>query len=151
MTDSQVDLREVLQRSARKISELKSELNELKRVRTEPIAMIGMGCRFPGGGSDPEAFWRALEAGVDTVSPVPADRWSLKDEPGADPVQRAARWGAFIDDVRGFEPGFFGIAPREAEKLDPQQRLLLEVTWEALEHAGIAPSRLLGSRTGVFV
>ena len=125
-----------------------------ERAVAEPIAIIGMGCRFPGGASTPEAFWRLLEGGLDAVTEVPADRWSLpaaEDGEGVSPRARAVRWGAFLEGVDQFDPQFFGISPREAILLDPQQRLLLEVTWEALEHAGQVPERLAGSRAGVFV
>jgi acyl-CoA synthetase (AMP-forming)/AMP-acid ligase II len=120
----------------------------------EPIAVIGIGCRLPGGVDGPEAFWRVLRDGVDAVTEVPPDRWDAlawySPDPGA-PGKATTRWGAFLTDVRGFDAGFFGITPREAEEMDPQQRLLLEVAWEALEHAGQAPDRLAGSRGGVFV
>jgi acyl transferase domain-containing protein/acyl-CoA synthetase (AMP-forming)/AMP-acid ligase II/acyl carrier protein len=120
----------------------------------EPIAVIGIGCRLPGGVDGPEAFWRLLRDGVDAVTEVPPDRWDAlawySPDPGA-PGKATTRWGAFLTDVRGFDAGFFGITPREAEEMDPQQRLLLEVAWEALEHAGQAPDRLAGSRGGVFV
>ncbi|WP_394836994.1 SDR family NAD(P)-dependent oxidoreductase [Pendulispora rubella] len=110
----------------------------------EPIAIVGMGCRLPGGVTDPEAFWQLLEDRVDAVTEVPAERWAA-------PAHDAARWGAFLSGVDGFDAEFFGISPREAKAMDPQQRLLLEVTWEALERAGQPPDGLTGSRTGVFV
>jgi acyl transferase domain-containing protein/acyl carrier protein len=116
--------------------------------KTEPIAIVGLGCRFPGGGTDPEAFWQLLKDGVDAIREVPEDRWSVRDVPTEQP---GARWGGFLDSVDGFDPAFFGITPREATDLDPQHRLILEVSWEALEHAGFAPDRLNGSRTGVYV
>jgi acyl transferase domain-containing protein len=111
----------------------------------EPIALIGMGCRFPRAG-DPEAFWRLLRDGVDAVTEVPADRWDAAAAGTA-----ASRWGGFLEGVDRFDAGFFGISPREAERMDPQQRLVLEVVWEALEDAGIVPGALAGSRTGVFL
>lgn len=122
-------------------------------TRHEPIAVIGLGCRFPGAdGAD--AFWRLLDEGVDAVSRVPADRWDERrffhPEP-ATPGKMNTAWGGFLQNVDQFDPSFFGIAPREAVRMDPQQRLLLEVSWEALEHAGIVPQNLGGSRTGVFV
>jgi amino acid adenylation domain-containing protein len=111
----------------------------------EPIAIVGIGCRFPGA-DGPAAFWRLLCDGVDAVTELPPDRW------GADaPETPATRWGGFLDQVDQFDPQFFGISPREAARMDPQQRLLLEVAWEALEDAGQVPKRLAGSRTGVFV
>lgn len=114
---------------------------------TEPIAVIGIGCRFPGGVVDPESFWELLIGEHDAVREVPAGRWD-----DYTPVQQgAARRGGFLDDVAGFDAEFFGITPREADLMDPQQRMLLEVSWEALEHAGIPPTSLAGSATGVFV
>lgn len=132
------------------INQLKAKLETLTRARSEPIAIIGMACRFPGGGNTPERFSQALEAGLDAVTEVPPDRWAI-DVATDDPMSRAIRWGAFIEHVDQFDAEFFGISPREATRLDPQQRLLLEVTWEALEAAGVIPPRLMGSRTGVFL
>jgi acyl transferase domain-containing protein/acyl-CoA synthetase (AMP-forming)/AMP-acid ligase II/acyl carrier protein len=108
-----------------------------------PIAIVGLGCRFPGADS-PDAFWRLLSGGTDAIRDVPIARWQADDEP-------ATRRGGFLDAVDGFDAEFFGISPREADLMDPQQRLLLEVGWEALEDAGIAADTLGGSRTGVFV
>ncbi|MFJ4653369.1 type I polyketide synthase [Nocardia sp. NPDC088792] len=108
-----------------------------------PIAVVGYSCRFPGA-DGPAEFWRLLAAGRDAITEVPADRW--------DPVATAAtRWGAFLDDPAMFDAGFFGISPREAAAMDPQQRLILELGWEAMEHAGIIPAAVSGSRTGVFI
>ncbi|MFI9813503.1 type I polyketide synthase [Saccharothrix variisporea] len=115
-----------------------------RRPAPEPIAVVGVGCRLPGGVTDPEELWRFLRAGGDGIGPVPADRW-VGLPPGV------PRWGGFLADIRGFDAEFFGISPREAAAIDPQQRLVLEVSWEALQHAGIAPASLRGSRTGVFV
>src|SRR5207249_5559238 len=124
-----------------------------RRLDSEPIAIIGLGCRFPGAG-DPEAFWRLLRDGVEAITEVPRDRWDVNafyDLNPATPGKMNTRWGGFLEQVDLFDPHFFGIAPREAERMDPQQRLLLEVVWEALEDAGQAPDRLAGSATGVFV
>ncbi|WP_437597390.1 SDR family NAD(P)-dependent oxidoreductase [Sorangium sp. So ce590] len=114
----------------------------------EPIAIVGLSCRLPGGGGDPEAFWRMLEDGVDAIQRVPATRWPDDAIPDGPP---GTRWAGLLDSVDAFDARFFGIAPREATSLDPQQRLLLEVAWEAFEDAGQPPERLLRSRTGVFV
>ncbi len=120
----------------------------------EPIAIIGMSCRFPGGADTPEVFWELLKNGFDAVSEVPADRWdaaALYDRDASAPEKMTTRWGAFLDRLDQFDASFFGISPREAAQMDPQQRLLLEVAWEALEEAGQPLERLAGSRTGVFI
>ena len=134
--------------------DLQAKLEAMAQARTEPIAIIGMGCRFPGGASSPEAFWRLLHDGVDAVSEVPPDRWAVDayydPDPNA-PGKMSTRWGGFVERADLFDAEFFGIAPREAASMDPQQRLLLEVSWEALEHAGQAPERFENSRTGVFI
>ncbi|HSM56063.1 MAG TPA: amino acid adenylation domain-containing protein [Candidatus Sulfomarinibacteraceae bacterium] len=121
----------------------------------EPVAIVGLGCRFPGA-DGPESFWQLLREGVDAIDEVPPARWDVDrfygaDGEGAAPGKMNTRWGGFLPDVDQFDPHFFGISPREAQRMDPQQRLLLEVAWEALEHAGQPPRRLAGSRTGVFV
>jgi acyl transferase domain-containing protein/NAD(P)-dependent dehydrogenase (short-subunit alcohol dehydrogenase family)/SAM-dependent methyltransferase len=123
-------------------------------VRAEPIAIVGMSCRFPGGADTPERFWQVLADGVDTISEIPADRWDVDayydDDPDA--VDRMyTRSGSFVGPVDQFDAAFFNISPREAALMDPQQRLLLEVSWEALERAGLSPQRMRGSATGVFV
>ncbi|HEV2149633.1 MAG TPA: beta-ketoacyl synthase N-terminal-like domain-containing protein, partial [Longimicrobiaceae bacterium] len=120
---------------------------------TEPIAIVGIGCRFPGA-DGPEELWRVLRDGIDAVSEVPAGRWdveALYDPDPKAPGKMSTRWGGFLRSVDGFDAAFFGIAPREAARMDPQQRILLEVAWEALEDAGQDPERLAGSATGVFV
>ena len=124
------------------------------RAAAEPIAIVGMACRFPGGATDPERLWALLRDGVDVVGPVPRDRWDTdalySPDPDA-PGKLYMREGAFLERVDEFDPALFGISPLEASTMDPQQRLLLEVAWEALEHAAIAPDSLRGTRTGVFV
>ena len=115
----------------------------------EPIAIIGVGCRLPGGVESPAQFWGVLDAGADGIGEVPEGRWESFAPPGT--LAGLPRRGGFLGDVAGCDAGFFGITPREAEAMDPQQRMLLEVTWAALEHAGLPPGSLRGSRTGVFV
>jgi acyl transferase domain-containing protein len=118
------------------------------------IAVIGVGCRFPGSVRNPAEFWRLLAEGRDAVRMVPADRWDIDElyDPNWDaPGKMWSREGGFLDDIDRFDADFFGITPREAMSLDPQQRLLLEVTWEAMENAGVAPPSLAGTQTGVFI
>jgi acyl transferase domain-containing protein/acyl carrier protein len=134
--------------------ELQSRLESSERRQNEPIAILGMACRFPGGANSPEAFWELLREGRDAITEIPRDRWDINayynpDEDAAGKM--STRWGGFIDQIDQFDPGLFGITPREAQSMDPQQRLVLEVSWEALERAGIAPDRLSGSPTGVFI
>ncbi len=120
----------------------------------DAIAVVGLGCRLPGGVHGPAQLWDFLLEGGDAIREVPKDRWEQFTPPGAPAaavVQGLNRFGGYLDSVSGFDADFFGISEREAELMDPQQRMLLEVAWEALEHAGIAPSSLRGTRAGVFV
>ena len=122
--------------------------------QSSAIAIIGIGCRFPGGIHGPDAFAQALWEGADLIQEVPAARWSNARWYDADPTRPgriASRWGGFVDGVDLFDAAFFGISPREAAQMDPQQRLLLETAWESLEDAGIAPDRLAGTATAIFV
>jgi len=153
-TSDRVSQLSPVKRALLAVEQMQSRLDAAEHARTEPIAIVGMGCRFPGGANSPEAFWRLLRDGVDTVTEVPAERWDIEaffDADPAAPGKMYTRWGAFIDNVDKFDPGFFGISPREVFSMDPQHRLLLEVAWEALEYAGQSQARLLGSKTGVFV
>ena len=134
-----------LERAIGVIRELRLRLESLEGARNEPIAVIGMGCRFPGGCDTPASFWRLIASGADAVTQVPSDRASHWH--AAEPFMRH---GGFLERVDLFDPEFFGIAPREAERMDPQQRLMMEVAWEAMEDAGQDLARLRGSRTGVF-
>ncbi|WP_414589995.1 type I polyketide synthase [Scytonema sp. PCC 10023] len=118
-------------------------------MNREPIAIIGIGCRFPKANS-PEAFWHLLCDGVDAITEMPPSRWDLN--PDTEKLDKTnIRWGGFLEQVDQFDPKFFGISSREAASMDPQQRLLLEVTWEALEDAGQIPKHLAGTQTGVFI
>lgn len=119
-----------------------------------PIAVIGIGCRFPGQADDPHSLWRNLMAGVDAVGEVPAARWCLDTHfhpKRGVPGKSASKWGGFLDAIDGFDADFFGISPREAALMDPQQRMLLEVCWQALEDGGQLPSMLRGSPVGVYI
>ncbi|WP_188194290.1 type I polyketide synthase [Nonomuraea sp. SYSU D8015] len=128
------------------------EDQEVPGAEGEPVAVVGIGCRFPGA-HGPEAYWELLIEGRDAVGEVPAGRWEAFDDGSArtrEVLAGTTRHGGFLDDVAGFDAEFFGLAPGEAASMDPQHRMLLETAWEALEHAGIAPRSLAGTRTGVY-
>ena len=145
-----------LEEANAEIARLQAELASRGKgnIQKEPIAIIGMGCRYPGGVRTPEEFWHLLSSGEDILSDIPDDRWDFEahfDPEITVPGKMYVRKGYYLDDIDQFDPQFFGLSPREAESLDPQQRLVMEVSWETLEHAGIAPSSLKGGKTGVFV
>ncbi|NCG19184.1 MAG: acyltransferase domain-containing protein, partial [Rhodobacterales bacterium] len=136
------------------LQKMKAKVARVEAARREPIAIVGVGCRYPGGISDLESFWQLLDDGVDAIRDVPEDRWDINQWYDADPNapgKMTNRQGGFIDNVSGFDADFFGISPREALDMDPSQRLLLEVSWEALESAGIKPELLSGTQSGVYV
>lgn len=126
----------------------------MRAANATPVAVIGMACRLPGGIDSPQGLWEALLRGDDFVGEIPDDRWDADlfydPEPGV-PGRSVTRWGAFLDDVGGFDCDFFGMTEREAIAVDPQHRLLLETSWDAVEHAGLAPASLAQTQTGVFV
>lgn len=143
-----------LQRAFLALQEAQARVAALEGAAREPIAVIGLGVRAPGNVVDGASFWKLMHEQVDAIGPVPADRWDAEAlfDPDPDvPGRIATRSGGFLGAVDGFDPGFFSIAPREAQGMDPQQRMLLEVAWEALENAGQAPDRLEHSATGVFI
>src|SRR5262249_17282326 len=142
-----------LQKAFVVIKQLRGKVERLAQAASEPIAIIGMGCRMPGAG-DPESFWELIRDGQDMITKVPSERWDIDayydPEPGR-PGKTYTRYGGFLSGVDRFDAAFFGISAREAEGMDPQQRLLLEVAWEALEHSGLVPAQLVGSAPGGFV
>ena len=154
MTDAPSPELSPLKRALLAIEDLRRRLDASERAAHDPIAIVGMGCRMPGGANDPAALWQLLADGVDAIGEIPPDRWDMDEyhDPDPDvPGKIVSRSGGYVDQVDEFDPQFFGISPREAVTMDPQQRLLLEVSWEALESAGIPASSLIGSNAGVYV
>lgn len=154
MTQNNTDNRLLMAKALKKIENLQRKINILEKEKSEPIAIIGGSCRFPGGADNLEQFWTLLKNGVDTATEVPSDRWDVDKFYDPDPNFVGtinSRHGCFLEEVDKFDASFFNMTTREAMMLDPQQRLLLEVSWESLEGAGIAPQGLHKSQTGVFV
>lgn len=136
------------------LPESTSSLSSIGSTSVIPVAVIGMACRLPGGIDSPEQLWEALLRGDDLVTEIPPDRWDVDEyydpQPGV-PGRSVCKWGAFLDGVADFDPEFFGITEKEAAAMDPQHRLLLTTSWEAMEHGGLTPQTVAGSRTGVFM
>nr|MDT0659519.1 polyketide synthase [Micromonospora sp. DSM 115978] len=144
---------DLLRRALVELRAARAEAAALRAARSEPIAVVGIGCRFPGA-DGPEQFWRLLTEARTAITPIPTDRWDNNRyyHPDPDtPGHTYARHGGFLTNVRGFDPTIFGITPREAAAIDPQHRLILETTWHALEHAHIPPDHLRGTNTAVYI
>jgi acyl transferase domain-containing protein len=151
MTDSSLS---PTKRALLAIQQLQAKIEELENERTESIAIVGIGCRLPAGVDNPDRFWQLLDKGIDAIEEVPASHWDINsyyDGNSNAAGKISTRYGGFLPHLDAFDAQFFRISPREAIALDPQQRLLLEVAWEALENAAIAPDRLVGTATGVFI
>ncbi|MFC9894666.1 type I polyketide synthase [Nocardia sp. NPDC127579] len=152
---NEAELREYLRRATRQLRQTRQQLAEERARAHEPIAIVGMACRFPGGIENADDYWTALLEGRDLITTFPGDRgWDIEALYDPDPdafAKSYVREGGFLTDPAAFDAGFFGIGPLEAEAMDPQQRLLLEVAWEAVEHARVDPATLRGSVTGVYL
>ena len=142
-----------LRQAYRTLRAMQRRIDELQDGTVAPVAVIGVGCRFPGGAADPESYWELLRSGRDAVVEVPASRFDVAEfyDPDGGPGRSRTRWGGFLEDIDHFDHAFFGISRREALTMDPQQRVALEVAWHAFEDAGMATTEVSGSRTGVYL
>ena len=153
-SDPKAKEHERMRRAMDAIDRLQQRLAEVERAPGESIAVMGMGCRFPGQVNSPESFWQLLEAARHGICKTPDDRWNSDHYLDSNPNtvgKIITNQGGFLDRIREFDPGFFGITPKETASMDPQHRLLLEVTWEAMEDAGMVPSSWAGKSVGVFI
>lgn len=152
--NNNTDTAKLLKQALKELKRSKDSVQRLEKEKHEPIAVIGLGCRLPGGANSPDKLWELLEKGEDAIVDMVDQRWIGDDffDPDPEAVGKLyTKANGLVDDVDQFDADFFGIAPVEATLMEPQQRLLLETTWDSLEHAGIAPDSLMGSKTGVFV
>ena len=148
------DSRKLMEQALRAVEQANGRIRELEQQSSEPIAIVGIGCRFPGDCDTPDTYFERLCAGMDAVGEVPPERWSLPDwwdSNPATPGRMYSRFGAFLSDVERFDAAFFGVTPREAARMDPQHRMLLEVAWHAMEAANIRAETLNGKPVGVFL
>ena len=153
-TDSANNNAKLLKQALKELKKSRESVSRLEKEKHEPIAVIGLGCRLPGGANSPEQLWDLLKNGEDAIEEMVDQRWTADEYYDPDPEaigKLYTKANGLVSDVDQFDADFFGIAPVEATLMEPQQRLLLETTWDSLEHAGIAPDSLMGSKTGVFV
>ena len=152
--ESKTDTNKLLKQALRELKKSKESVARLQKEKHEPIAVIGMGCRLPGGVGNPQQLWQLLQNGENVITDMVDERWNGDEffDPDPDAVGKLyTKANGLVKDVDQFDAEFFGITPMEATLMEPQQRLLLETNWDALENAGIAPDSLMGSKTGVFV